>query len=373
VKLTISPVRRSSRRRRVSCVPARWSCSQGTLSRDRSVAEPDLQGFSRLRTNQAIAGKGAEGGTKCSVWLVAMAAVVCSCCVYLLVAPAATWQALLAVAASALTDDGSASSRRLADFEALLKHLCIGVASATAVLFVYGLPRGRVFLRYFFSWDALRAQGMRTPGHRPVLVWSCLLGLLIAGTWLAVPWAQFPPVFSKEGGLEILSALMLLGSAGLCAAAAIFRHARRPNSPRFVTAAYALCACTLFVLGMEEVSWGQTWLGFSTPSALRAVNHQQEITVHNLLDRATLDHVTRLVSLLFSLGVLSLTALSFIMPRTFTAMIAPPGALSPLALIIGYSGLRLHPEVVEAQFAVFSLFYSYRLLLAARFASWGPP
>jgi hypothetical protein len=53
-------------------------------------------------------------------------------------------------------------------------------------------------------------------------------------------------------------------------------------------------------------------------------------------------------------------------------MIAPPGALSPLALMIGYSGLRLHPEVVEAQFAVFSSFYSYRLLIAARSAQSRP-
>ena len=210
-----------------------------------------------MRTSQAVAGKGAEGGTRCSVWLVALAAVVFSCCLYLLVAPAPTWQSLLAIAANALTDDGSASSQRLADFEALLKDLSVGVASASAVLFVYGLPRGRVFLQHFFSWDALRAQGMRTPGYRPVLVWSCLLGLLIAGTWLALPWAKFPAVFSKEGGLENLSALTLLGSAGLCAAAAVFRHARQPNSPRFVTAAYALCACTLFVLGMEEISWGK--------------------------------------------------------------------------------------------------------------------
>jgi hypothetical protein len=33
---------------------------------------------------------------------------------------------------------------------------------------------------------------------------------------------------------------------------------------------------------MEEVAWGQRWFGFETPEALREINMQHEVTLHNI-------------------------------------------------------------------------------------------
>ena len=38
-----------------------------------------------------------------------------------------------------------------------------------------------------------------------------------------------------------------------------------------------------FIIGMEEISWGQRILGIETPESFKEINYQQETTVHNLI------------------------------------------------------------------------------------------
>ena len=45
---------------------------------------------------------------------------------------------------------------------------------------------------------------------------------------------------------------------------------------------YAIFSLSLLVIGMEEVSWGQTFFGFNTPESILQVNRQQEFNLHNL-------------------------------------------------------------------------------------------
>jgi hypothetical protein len=45
---------------------------------------------------------------------------------------------------------------------------------------------------------------------------------------------------------------------------------------------YGAFAILLFVVAMEEISWGQRLIGFETPAALRAINGQGETTLHNI-------------------------------------------------------------------------------------------
>lgn len=44
---------------------------------------------------------------------------------------------------------------------------------------------------------------------------------------------------------------------------------------------YVLMAAMLFVIGMEEISWGHWLLGVKTPRAIAHVNAQREINLHN--------------------------------------------------------------------------------------------
>ena len=72
--------------------------------------------------------------------------------------------------------------------------------------------------------------------------------------------------------------------AFLLAAAAFFRTAivHRPANRIFPWYLYGL-ALFCFVVAMEEISWGQRLVGFSSPEFFRANNLQGETNIHNFL------------------------------------------------------------------------------------------
>ena len=79
----------------------------------------------------------------------------------------------------------------------------------------------------------------------------------------------------KEGTVEILTSVaFLLGSVMLFAAAL----AERRLLPR---CAYVLGGITLLFFGGEEISWGQSIIGFETPDFLADLNNRGEANIHN--------------------------------------------------------------------------------------------
>lgn len=52
--------------------------------------------------------------------------------------------------------------------------------------------------------------------------------------------------------------------------------------PKLIKYGLLLAAIGLFIIGGEEVSWGQRILGISTPAVIADNNTQHEITLHNL-------------------------------------------------------------------------------------------
>src|SRR5690606_33785724 len=120
--------------------------------------------------------------------------------------------------------------------------------------------------------------GRCVPDAHRVLAWSLGLGLLIVAVWRLhdrMGWLG-ASLFRKEGPLENATFVLELASAALCACAAARSRAREQGFPAAAPILYALCAATLFIVGMEEINWGQTLLGFDTPARWAAVNHQQE-------------------------------------------------------------------------------------------------
>ena len=47
---------------------------------------------------------------------------------------------------------------------------------------------------------------------------------------------------------------------------------------------YLILALTMFVIGMEEISWGQRVFNFETPYRIAKLNLQSELTIHNMID-----------------------------------------------------------------------------------------
>lgn len=80
----------------------------------------------------------------------------------------------------------------------------------------------------------------------------------------------------EDGILETSSAALLLGASGL----ALWVALRADQSA--VKAMHFFLAFLFFAMCGEEISWGQRLLNFETPEALREVNVQQEINLHNM-------------------------------------------------------------------------------------------
>ena len=62
---------------------------------------------------------------------------------------------------------------------------------------------------------------------------------------------------------------------------------------------YAFFSLVLFVVGMEEVAWGQWLFGFEPPESLTKYNVKGEMTLHNI---EGLDSKTDILRVLFGLG-----------------------------------------------------------------------
>jgi hypothetical protein len=72
------------------------------------------------------------------------------------------------------------------------------------------------------------------------------------------------------------------GAAGFFIAAVFLALAARRRRVRWVRILLWVAAIVAVVVGLEEMSWGQRILGLETPPALREVNVQSEITLHNI-------------------------------------------------------------------------------------------
>lgn len=119
--------------------------------------------------------------------------------------------------------------------------------------------------------------------------------------------------------VEIATFLFLLpaGFASLYLAAAT----RRRRGSLLTQGFYLLFGAGLIFTGMEEIAWGQYWLGFESPAALVDLNVKGEATLHNI---AGLNERTEILRVLYGLGGLVGTWLHH---RGRLQAITPPSVL----------------------------------------------
>lgn len=234
------------------------------------------------------------------------------------------------------------------------------------------LPAGAVRVRCsgvvaILLADRLRLYGRMTPHPWAALVFSVLAGGCIAGLYrFGGRLGLRMPLFAKEGFLENLTFFLEFWAAVMCALSArrAYRQ-RRDGDDVLIAIAYAVCAAVLFVVAMEEISWGQQLVAFRTPQVWEQLNQQHETTLHNLASKEALTSASKLVAGVFAAGVILLSSAALLIRRKWIEFIAPHPCLVPLALLTGYAGIRLHPEVVEVLLSIFFAFYGYRIYVAS--------
>jgi PAS domain S-box-containing protein len=275
--------------------------------------------------------------------------------------------------ASLLSSDGEiteAGQRRLASW---LSGGAIFSSVAGVLSLALSRHDWRSALVASFERDALSQRGLRVPNPYVALLASTAVALIVMSLWTFRAHLGAPVLFlfTKEGPLEHLTFVLELVAAVLCVLAAVRWNPRTAPYSNLIRGLYTLCGFGLFIVGMEEINWGQTLFGFQTPASWAAINYQQETSLHNLIDRDELNLVSKIVATVFGIGALTLMLWAGRTTAPVIGAIAPPTSLAALAVAVVYAGNSLHPEVLELLLAVFFAFYSWRIYVAAR-SSAGP-
>jgi hypothetical protein len=169
-----------------------------------------------------------------------------------------------------------------------------------------------------------------------VLAGSFML-LLVKATRSGMLW-----MLEENHPVELLTFVCLLAGALLGLRLARALRARGVRS--WIYGFYGVFAIGLFVIGMEEIAWGQALLGFETPEIFRSINRQSETTLHNI---GALQGKSEWMRLTFGLGGV-VGVLLFSRPR-FAGIAAPPILLPWFLLIAAHAAVDAYNDVFPIQ------------------------
>lgn len=209
----------------------------------------------------------------------------------------------------------------------------------------------------------LAARGTVIVAYFPIVVVALFtVGLVLRPARSATIW-----MLEEAHPVEFLTFVVFIIAAVACLRLAWQVHKRGEST--LVRLFYALFALALFVVGMEEIAWGQKLFGFEIPESVRSANQQREMTLHNL---PGLHGKNVFLRIAFGLGGLLGVAAASV---PFLSRIATPAPLAPGLVVIlllalldmacNYCPMRQPldfltsrlSEVVELIIAITALFY----------------
>lgn len=234
-------------------------------------------------------------------------------------------------------------------------------------LVLYGTPlwlllSGLVVLRLaaasFFDPRSNDAFGN---GHRGVFIALFLVSGMLCVQYLAgcilfkEALAPLCRLYVKEGPYEYLTALLFI-VAGLWLATAVKGSLAGEEGSVATAGLLGLLAFGCIVVGMEEISWGQTLFQWSTPDAF-AGNQQDETNFHNYFN-----HVFRPAYTLLAFAVILVVAAAFELRRRglsrgFHPAVLPNANLTAVALWMPPANW-LQTEAIELLAALMAVLYT---------------
>jgi hypothetical protein len=224
--------------------------------------------------------------------------------------------------------------------------------------------RGAALLQAIEEDAALLAVPPRTVRRFLVVPW--IAAAVAASTALYRPLFRF---LMREDSLLEWTQVVLMASA-MVVALKVGLHLYRAGLVPVAALWFVFAAGCLLIAG-EEIAWGQRLLDLDAPEALNRINHQQDITAHNI--RPVQDTINLIF---FGAGVYGTAAAAWLRlrrhrPSELVQLLTPPLFLGSLFLIVaGYKGARLlffH----EARYLVVKYGEFVELCLAVAFLSFG--
>ena len=148
---------------------------------------------------------------------------------------------------------------------------CMLVASGRAF-------RNSVFLTTLLSEKSSLARARRS--FLMLALASFILGCVVLLKLSVQDIYRYKRLLGEGGILEYLQALILFTSAWM--SWLISKDLRNRLSMRLHSAFYAIISFVMLFIGLEEIAWGQILFGWKTPENIRAINAQNQTTLHNL-------------------------------------------------------------------------------------------
>ena len=161
-------------------------------------------------------------------------------------------------------------------FIAKLISQSLQIALTDFALLASGLAMTLIGYKFDFNKFIFSSGGEHRVNRLFFKIGSTLLGFLIAIKILAGETSSYRRSLEEGGIVEWATFLLLLISAYI-----LFSCARNMRSILFKAVYYILSAFS-FIIGMEEMSWGQMIFNWKTPSQLALINDQGETNLHNI-------------------------------------------------------------------------------------------
>ncbi len=238
------------------------------------------------------------------------------------------------------------------------------------VIFGYGLIKvedetWRQRMVKLFLSDPIHGVSDFRPSPGFMLVASTIIGLfLIIHIRLYDPNSRiFEVLYLEDGVFESLTPILMLAAILLIGLSIpkIRKDSGFVNVRNLITIIYLFLMLVFFLNAMQEISWGQRIFGWGTPQAFTG-NVQDETNLHNYFNQYYLLFYRLLV---FFPLVIFVAILLEIKGRylDFNRLVLPHPSMIGLSLLIGVVSLVWfkEQELLEEMFAVFFIFYSFRI------------
>lgn len=220
------------------------------------------------------------------------------------------------------------------------------------------------FVQIFLS-DPIHGDSYFRPSPRFMLIGSTVIGLfLIIHIRLYDPASRtFEVLYLEDGVFESLSPVLMLAAVLLIGLSIpkLRQDAQFVKIRNLITIIYLLLMLVFFLNAMEEISWGQRIFGWETPQTFEG-NVQNETNLHNYFNQYYLLFYRLLV---FFPIVIFIAIWLEIKKRylDFNRLVLPHPSMIGLSLLIGVVSLVWfeEQELLEEMFAMFFIFYSFRV------------
>lgn len=165
----------------------------------------------------------------------------------------------------------------------------------------------------------------------------CIGGIALPFTRETVLW-----LLSENRPVEVLTFVVLL--VGGAVSLSLVFSLNRKGERKIFSGFYLLFSLGLILTAMEEIAWGQQFFQFETPEALREINMQDEVTLHNIKGMHGNTEFLRLIY-----GICGMTGV-FLFARGYWGKIAAPFFLLPwFAAISVHSAIDIFNDIMPIQ------------------------